>query len=432
MTPTLRWGALLLLAPALIAADWPQWRGANRDAHSPETGLLAEWPDGGPPLLFSAEGLGRGFSSLAVTQGVILTLGDVGEDQFVIAMNEQDGSLAWRTRIGPAMTSDVEYAYPGARSTPTVDGGRVYALGSEADLVCLRLEDGEEVWRRNLQHDFGGRLMKEDFNWRYAESPLVDGNRVVVTPGAPDAFLVALDKTNGEEIWRSSVASSGELGLDGAGYSSVVVSEGAGVRQYVQLAGRGVLGVEAETGRFLWSYNRVANDVANIPTPIVSGDYVFSASGYGAGAALLRLVPGENGGVRAEEVYFLAGNVMQNHHGGIVLHDGHLYLGTGHNRGYPLCVDLQSGERVWGPLRNSGEGSAAVIYADGRIYMRYQNGLMVLAEASPEGYQERGSFQIPGADDLSWSHPVIAGQRLYLREQDKLHVYDIAGAQAGS
>ena len=244
MTPTLRWGALLLLAPALIAADWPQWRGANRDAHSPETGLLAEWPDGGPPLLFSAEGLGRGFSSLAVTQGVILTLGDVGEDQFVIAMNEQDGSLAWRTRIGPAMTSDVEYAYPGARSTPTVDGGRVYALGSEADLVCLRLEDGEEVWRRNLQHDFGGRLMKEDFNWRYAESPLVDGNRVVVTPGAPDAFLVALDKTNGEEIWRSSVASSGELGLDGAGYSSVVVSEGAGVRQYVQLAGRGVLGVE--------------------------------------------------------------------------------------------------------------------------------------------------------------------------------------------
>ena len=204
----------------------------------------------------------------------------------------------------------------------------------------------------------------------------------------------------------------------------MVVSEGGGVRQYVQLIGRGLIGVEAASGRFLWGYNRVANDVANIATPLVQGDLVFASTGYGTGAVLLRLAA-EGDGIRADEVYFLDADTFQNHHGGLILHDGHVYTGTGHNKGFPLAVELATGEVAWGPIRNDGENSAAVAYADGRIYMRYQNGLMILVEATPEAYREHGSFMIPEVEKESWPHPVIAGGRLFLREQDNLWVYDV-------
>jgi outer membrane protein assembly factor BamB len=304
-----------------------------------------------------------------------------------------------------------------------VDGDRVYALGTEGDLVCLDAANGRERWRRSLPNDFGGRMMS---GWKFSESPLVDGDRVVVTPGAPDAALVALDKLTGREVWRASVPAAGSRGRDGAGYSSIVVSNGAGVRQYVQLTGRGLVGVAAQDGRHLWSYDRVANHVANIPTPIVSGDLVFASSGYQTGAALVRLV--KNGsGVAAQEVYFLEAPVLQNHHGGLVLVDGHVYGGHGHGRGFPICVELQTGKVKWGgDIRNAGSGSAAVVYADGHLYFRYQNGVMMLIEATPLGYREKGSFTIPGVEHPSWSHPVVIGGRLYLREQDMLYVYEVA------
>jgi len=204
----------------------------------------------------------------------------------------------------------------------------------------------------------------------------------------------------------------------------VVASESAGVRQYVQLLGRGLVGIEADTGKFLWGYNKIANHVANIPTPIIDGEQVFSSTGYGAGAVLLRLGEAQ-GGVSAEEVYFLEADTMQNHHGGMVLHEGHVYSGTGHNKGFPLCVELKTGEVKWGPIRNAGKNSAAVAYADGRIYMRYQNGLMLLIDAGPKMYRERGSFMIPDVEKESWSHPVIADGTLYLREQDTMLAYDV-------
>jgi hypothetical protein len=261
--------------------------------------------------------------------------------------------------------------------------------------------------------------------WKFAESPLVDGNKVVVTPGGRGAAIVALDKLTGKDIWRSTMPNIGAKGADGAAYASIVISQGAGVKQYVQLMGRGVIGVRADDGQFLWGYNKVANDVANIPTPVVQGDHVFASTGYQTGAALLKLVKSASG-VEAQEVYFLDARTLQNHHGGLVLVGQHLYGGHGHNRGVPISVEMTTGKVAWGgDIRNAGTGSAAVTFADGRLYFRYQNGLMMLIDASPTAYAERGSFQIPDVAKPSWSHPVVTGGRLYLREQDALLVYDV-------
>jgi outer membrane protein assembly factor BamB len=228
----------------------------------------------------------------------------------------------------------------------------------------------------------------------------------------------------GELIWRASIPNLGDRGLDGVGYSSVVVSHGGGIKQYVQLIGRGLIGVEAETGRFLWGYNRVANDVANISTPIIHEDYVFASTGYQTGAALLKLHR-DGDGIRAEEIYFVDHTVMQNHHGGLILHDGYVYTGTGHNKGFPLSMKFTTGEVAWGPIRNAGADSAAIAYADGRLYFRYQKGLMILVEATPDAYREHGSFRIPDVSKPSWPHPVIAGGHLFLREQNMLFCYDV-------
>jgi outer membrane protein assembly factor BamB len=418
--------ALCLCATEARAADWPQWRGQNRDGKSPETGLLQSWPEQGPPLAWRAEGLGGGFSSVAVAGDHIYTLGDLGDAQYAIAVKRDGGAIVWKTKIGPAW----EDKYLGPRSTPTVDGDHVYVLGTEGDLFCLDAATGKKVWSRNLPKDFGGTMMKAQgtYEWKFSESPLIDGKQIIVTPGAQDAALVALKKKNGKEIWRTAIPDLGERGAYGAGYSSVVVSEAGGIRQYVQLLGRGVVGVEAKTGRFLWEYDAVANDVANIPTPLIDGDFVFASSGYGTGSALINLAPTADG-LAAEQVYFLDAETMQNHHGGMILHDGYVYSGTGHNKGFPLSVKLADGTVAWGKIRNEGQGSAAVSYADGRLYFRYQDGLMVLIEATPEGYHEHGSFMIPDVTQPSWAHPVIADGKLYLREQDTLFCYDISGAE---
>ena len=419
---------LLLVASsfgAALAEDWPGWRGSARDGKSTETGLLQSWPEGGPPLAWKASGLGGGYSSVSISGDRIYTMGDLGDAQYVLALSRKDGRILWKTKVGPAWDD----RYLGPRSTPTVAGDHLYLLSTEGDLFCLEAATGKETWKRNLPADFGGRMMLAmgKYNWKFSESPLVDGDRVIVTPGGPDAALVALDRRSGEEIWRAKMPDLGESGGDGAGYSSVMVGSPGGVRQYIQLLGRGVIGVEAKTGRFLWGYNRVANDVANIATPIVHGDHVFVSTGYQTGAALLRIR--KNGdGLRAEEIYWLDSKTMQNHHGELILHEGHIFTGTGHNKGLPLAVEMKTGKVAWGPERNEGNASAAIMYADKRIYFRYQDGLMILVEATPEGYREHGSFEIPNVERESWPQPVIAGGRLYLREQDTLYCYDISAS----
>jgi outer membrane protein assembly factor BamB len=410
--------AAVATAAGLAAADWPQWRGPNRDGLSRETGLLKAWPATGPRLAWKSAGLGGGFSSVAVAGGKIFTMGDKDGAQHLIALNATDGKTLWATKIGAPWVDE----YGGPRATPTVDGALVYAIGTEGDLVCVEAATGKERWRKSLPGDFGGQMMSI---WKFSESPLVDGNRLVFTPGGPAAGLAAVDKLTGKELWRTTLPALGTKGKDGAAYSSIVVSEAGGVRQYVQLLGRGLVGVRASDGKFLWGYNNVANHVANIATPIVKGDYVFGSTGYGTGSVLLQLSKSGDG-IAAKEVYFLNASTLQNHHGGLVLVGDHLYAGQGHNKGFPICVELATGKVVWGgDIRNSGEGSAGVTYADGNLYFRYQNGVVLLIEATPTGYKEKGTFTIPEVKAPSWPHPVVSGGRLYLREQDALYVYDV-------
>ena len=420
--------ALAFLVAALPAdqalADWPQFRGVNRDAQSAEKGLLQQWPAGGPKLAWQATGLGGGYSSVSIQNGRLFTMGDIGADQFVIALSLDTKAILWKTKIGPAWTED---RYAGPRGTPTADGALVYAIGTEGDLMAIDAATGKVRWQKSLPRDFSGSVMS---GWKWAESPLVDGERVIVTPGAADALMVSLEKATGKEIWRTRAGDMGALGRDGAGYSSVVVSNGAGVKQYVQLMGRGVVGVRASDGKFLWNYNKVANNTANISTPLVSGDYVFAATGYQTGSGLVKLAKAGDG-VTATEQYFLDGRTFQNHHGGMVLVGGHIYAGQGHRMGLPICVELTTGRKVWGgDIRNEGKGSAAIAYADSHLIFRYENGVVVLIEATPAGYKEKGTFEIPAGSPLSWPYPAIANGQLFLRDQDRLLVYDIKAAGA--
>jgi outer membrane protein assembly factor BamB len=398
------------------AKDWPQWRGPNRDGVSTETGLLRQWPQGGPKLLWNSKevngkkGIGRGYSTVSVANGRIFTIGDRNKDCCVIAIEEATGKELWATRLAAAKGD-------GPRCTPTVDGDRVYALTRGGELACLNVADGKIRWQKNFKADLGGRMMS---GWEYSESPLIDGDKLICTPGGDNATLAALDKLNGNAIWLASVPNGG-----GAGYASVVIAEVAGIRQYITLLGRGIVGINARDGSFLWRYNRIANGTANIPTPIVHNDLVFCSTGYGTGAALLQLVP-KDGGIDAKELYFLKGKTLQNHHGGTIRLGDHIYGGHGHNDGLPFCLNFKTGTLAWGPLRGPGERSACVTYADGHLYYRYENGVMALVEATPTAYRLKSLFNLPSYTGTpSWPHPVIANGRLYIRGNDVLLCYDI-------
>jgi len=397
-----------------VAEDWPRWRGPNRNSVSAETGLMSSWSPNPPAQAWHASGIGDGYSSVVVAEGLVFTMGRVGKDVLCFALDGNSGHKRWATKIGTTSRN--------VMSTPTVHDGLVYALDPDGELVCLSAAGGKIVWRKNFPTDFGGRLMS---GRGYGESTLIDSDRLICTPGGEQAMLVALNRRTGKTIWKASMPAIGEKGRDGAAFSSIVVSKAAGIRQYIQLTGRGLVGIEADTGRFLWGYNDISNTTANIPTPIVHGDLVFSANGYNAGSVLLKLEPTEEGtGIAAKEVYRLGGNRYQNHHGGFVLIGDHIYGGHGSNNGLPTCLELKTGRIVW-KRRGPGTGSAAVVAADGHLYFRYQNGVIALIEAKPDGYDLKGSFEVPGAGGDSWSHPVVSNGKLFLREKGDLWVYHV-------
>ncbi len=418
-----------LLSPMLGAAEsdagfgyWPQWRGVHRDGVSEDKGLIQDWNATPPRLLWMADGLGSGYSNISLVGDRIYVTGDLEQGQAVLALHAADGKIVWSSVITDGAP---DHPYPEARCTPTVDGDRLYVVTSDekkGGLVCLRAKDGSVLWKKGFHETWGGKMMSE---WGYAESPLVDGDRVLCTPGGQDAMIVALNKMTGEEIWRSALPDDGSL-QDGAGYSSIVMSEGAGVKQYVQLVGCGVIGVRASDGKLLWSYTAVANDTANIPTCITRGDYVFAASGYNQGAGLVKLVPDADG-VKAREVYFLPGDKLQNKHGGMILIGDYVYLGHGNDRGYPTCVEFASGKIEWGATRQKGvgRGEAGVVYADGNIIFRSSDGTVAMFAASPDGFQLKGTMKPEFQQGKSWAHPIVTGGRLYLREQEKLMCYDL-------
>jgi outer membrane protein assembly factor BamB len=402
------------------SGEWTQWRGPNRTGISPDVGLLKSW-NAPPKLLWTAEGLGSGYASVSVAGGRIYTTGNLATGQAVICLDAASGKVVWSKPITDTVP---KHGHDGSRCTPSLDGDRLYAIASSGKIACLKTADGSEVWSKDFRSEWGGRMMS---GWGFSESPLVDGDWVLCTPGSADAMIVALKKMTGEEIWRSSVPRLGDRGKDGAGYSSLAISHACGVKQYVQLIGRGVIGVRASDGKFLWGYNGIANSTANIPTPVASGDFVFCSTGYGdGGSALLRLVP-EADGLDVEEVYYHPAKVLQNHHGQMILKDGHLYFGHRHNNGFPVCVELASGKIAWGgSTRGPGGGSAAITYADGHLVFRYEKGEVALIEATPAAYRLKGVFKPDYISDKPcWAHPVVIGGRLYLRDQDKLMCYDV-------
>ena len=393
--------------------DWSRWRGPNNDGVSQERGLLTTWPAEGPPLVWKAGGLGGGFSSVSVADGKIYTMG-AKQGTTITCRDIKDGAEVWTTRIGGGDNPNC---------TPTVDGELVYGVSKEGDLACCKTADGELAWKKNFKQDFDGKM---ESSWGFSESPLIDGDLLICTPGGQNAMLAALNKKTGETVWMTKMpAERGRKGNDGSGYSSIVLGNCAGVKQYITLVGRGVIGVDAKTGELLWGYNPVANGTANIPTPIVKGDLVFCSSGYGDGGTALLKISKNGKKVNAEEVYWHDANQLQNHHGGMILVGDHVYMGHGHDQGFPVCVELKSGKAVWGPDRGPGGGSAGLTYADGHLYFRYQDGIMALIEASPKSYKLKGKFKVATHHGEGWPHPVIAGGKLYLRDQNELLCYDV-------
>lgn len=414
--------SMALAAESNTAGEWRQWRGPGRENKSPEKGLLKSWEGSPPKLVWMADGLGEGYASVSIADGRIYTTGNTDDSQAVVALNAADGKLLWKQ----SLTNEVpKHGYEGSRCTPTVDGDRLYVVTSNGIIACLKSADGKIVWEKDFKKDFGGRMMS---GWGFSESPLVDGDWVLCTPGGDDAMIVALDKLTGNEVWRSKVPELGKSGKDGAGYSSIVISNAGGVKQYVQLIGRGTIGVRASDGKFLWGYNQIANPTANIPTPIVAGDYVFTSTGYNDGGSALLKISRDGDTFSAEEVYYHPAKTLQNHHGGMVLHDGHVYFGAKHNNGFPVCVNLKTGKTAWGgDTRGPGSGSAAIVFADGNLIFRYQSGEVALIEATPDEYRLKGTFtpEYVGKSPC-WAQPVVAGGKLYLRDQDKLMCYDVA------
>jgi outer membrane protein assembly factor BamB len=395
------------LAGDIVATEWSQWRGPKRDGISPETGLLKSWPRGGPALVWRVTDLGGGYSTPSFSKGKIFGMSYRGSDEVVWALDANTGREVWATRI--AQAARVDYGQ-GSRSTPTVDGGLVYALGVSGDVACLDAATGVERWHRNLEKDFGGHRP----GWGYSESILVDGDKVVCTPGGSNGAVVAINKANGELIWQSKEFT------DGPAYASLVITNIDGVRQYVQMTHASIAGIAADSGTLLWRYAR-NGPTAAVPTPIVSGDLVYATSGYGAGCHMIKLV-GRDRTITPQEVY--ANDVMTNHHGGVVLVGDHLY-GFSDSKGW-VCQNLKSGELVWNDRGKLGKG--AITYADGLLYLRSERGTVALIEATPNGYAEKGRFEQPDrSSHQAWPHPVITGGRLYLRDQDVLLCYDVKG-----
>lgn len=395
---------LIFLAPD---SDWAQWRGPNRDGLSPDTGLLKQWPAGGPPLAWKATGLGGGYSSVSILGDRIYTLGDQGDACNLLALNSADGKIVWSTRVGPAGGHP---KYPGPRSSPSVEATLIFALGQDGDLICAETATGKERWRKHLQKDFQGRMMS---GWRWSESPLLDGDKLLCTPGGPKGSVIALKKATGELIWQTT-----EL-TDKAAYSSLVPAEIGGIRQYLVLTEVSVAGIASDSGKVLWRIERkIEKATAIVATPVCSGGHVFVTSSYEFGTCNGYKVTAEGAQFKVDPVY--SGSQLKNHHGGVVVVGDHVY---GTNDQTLKCLDLKTGKEIWAD-RSVGKGS--ITYADGHLVVRSERGPVALVEATPEGYKEKGRFNQPDrSKENSWAHPVIIGGKLYLRDQDILLCYDV-------
>jgi outer membrane protein assembly factor BamB len=385
-------------AAQVAAGDWPQWRGPNRDGISKESGLLKQWAPEGPPLVWKASGAGDGYSSFAVAGGRIYTMGLRGTREYVIAFDVATGKEVWATPHGSAFRND---RGDGPRGTPTVDGATLYALGGNGDLSAMDAKSGRVIWTMNVLDKFGG----SNITWGISESPLVIGEKILVNPGGPGASIVALNKKDGSLIWKSQ--------SDRSGYSSAIPVKVGDMTQVVFFTHQRAIGLDLKDGKLLWEYDRAANNVANVATPVVRGNRVFISSDYGTGAGLVEI----KADGKAQEVYFTKD--MRNHHSSSILIGDHLY---GFSSGILTAMRFDTGEVAW---KDRSVGKGSLVYADGNLYALSENGVVGLIEATPEGYREKGRFRITQNSLPTWTHPVVAGGRLYLRDQDTIYAYDV-------
>jgi outer membrane protein assembly factor BamB len=386
---------------AAAAAEWSQWRGPNRDGRSPETGLLKQWPAGGPPQVWQSTGAGTGYSSFSTSGGRLYTLGARDDVEYVMAFDRATGRKLWETSNGRRFRNEQG---DGPRSTPTTEGAFVYAFGGSGELACFEAASGRKVWSVNVVQKFGGVTPY----WGYSESPLIVGDRIVLNAGGRRSAIVAVDKATGGTLWQQPG--------DEAGYSSPMLLSTGSLQHVVFFTGGRALAVDPRDGRLLWSYDRAGNGTANIATPIVRDNRVFFSSDYGTGGGLVE-VRASGSLANASEVYFTRD--MRNHHASSVLVGEHLY---GFSSSILTSLAFDTGKVAW---RDRSVGKGSLAYADERLYLYSENGVVGLADASPAGYVERGRFTLSTGRASTWSHPIITNGLLILRDQDRVYAYDI-------
>jgi outer membrane protein assembly factor BamB len=390
---------------AADAPSWPRFHGPAGNNISSDTGLLKEWPEGGPALIWTAEGIGEGFASVTLSGGLIYTAGNIGEKTVVTAL-DLSGKIAWQSAAGAAWTASP----PGTRGTPTVDGDRVFYENPYGDLFCFHAKTGQGIWKRNILNDFAGK----NIQWALSESVIVDGNRLICAPFGQKASVVALDKRSGKTIWAAPPTEGP------AGYATATIVESKGLRMILTMSGKALVGINAENGAGLFRYEHLTKYDVNALTPIFIDGSVFISSGYGAGSEMVKL-NFRRGKVTAERAW--ESKEMDNHHGGVALVDGYLY-GTS-NQGNWVCYDPKNGDVKYSE-RGTGKGSLTV--AEGMLYtLSESDHVVALVKATPEAHQIVSRFTIPdGTKDPSWAHPVVCGGRLYIRYRDRLLAYDVA------
>jgi outer membrane protein assembly factor BamB len=402
----------LTLGSAAIAADWPQWRGPNRDAISVEAGLLKKWPAEGPAVLWRTDGIGMGYSTPSVAGGKIFLMSNEGlEAEFVRAYSLADGKLLWSSeKVGRVGNPGQQPSYPAARCTPAVDGDVLYAVGSDGDMVCLETATGKVKWKKSLRKDFAGKPGE----WAYSESPVVDGNKVIVTPGGPEATVLALDKATGEVVWKYAAP-----GADEAGYSSPMIVELEGVRQVVQFIGKGLVGLDAATGKQLWSFADTSGR-ANMTTPVIRDGLIYTGGGLGLGGVAKVSKSGD--AWTATKVY--TDKKLPQSSGGSVLIGDYMY---GASSAGLMCIEFKTGQVKW---QDKSVGGCSIVAADGLLYLHGESGAVALVSPTPDGYKEIARFTPPNLPartpkDKAYAHPVVVDGKLLIRDGRALICYDV-------
>ncbi|MFO7973832.1 MAG: PQQ-binding-like beta-propeller repeat protein [Candidatus Hydrogenedentota bacterium] len=396
---------VVLIGSMAWGADSPRFRGPNRDGKFPETGLLKEWPEDGPPIVWAANGIGEGYASPSIVGDTVYVPG-MQDGQGVLFVLDLAGNIKGRHPYGPETTTKQA---PGPRSTPTIDGDRLYLISGLGLVTCFQLPDCEILWQVDIIKRFEGKMI----TWSLAESPLIDGDNLICTPGGPDASVVALNKMTGDTVWTSKGWS------EPSAYCSPDVFEVGGRRIIVTMTAKSVVGLDAATGEVLWSHFHETDYDIHAVTPVLEGRMLYYTAGYGSGGGMLLL--SEDGSSITPK--WSDKNLDCQHHG-IVLLDGYIY-GTGHKGSKLICLELETGKLMW-ETREVRQG--VVIYADGMLYVYEgpRTGVVSLVKATPEGFARTGAFKVTQGGGNHWAHPVISGKRLYIRHGDALIAYDIA------